>query len=146
MSYMLYVRSSHALRTTQPPARISPRIVCPPLDSRQGASAFNQPLGFDTSSVTDMSYMFLVRSTHGLPPSAVSRASPVHSPYTLLAPLSHAALPSAGPHLAPRIVCPHFGSAGRKGVPPAAGFRHVQRHHHIEHVWGTLTQYGMHIS
>ena len=33
MSYMLYVRSVHALRTTQPPARTSPRIVCPPYGS-----------------------------------------------------------------------------------------------------------------
>ena len=30
------------------------------------ASAFNQPLSFDTSSVTDMSYMFYVRSAHAL--------------------------------------------------------------------------------
>ena len=29
---------------------------------RQGASAFNQPLTFNTSSVTDMQYMLAVRS------------------------------------------------------------------------------------
>ena len=34
--------------------------------TRQAASAFNQLLSFDTSSVTDMSYMFRVRSTHAL--------------------------------------------------------------------------------
>ena len=30
--------------------------------TRQSASAFNQPLSFDTSSVTEMSYLFSVRS------------------------------------------------------------------------------------
>ena len=33
----------------------------PSFDSRQGASAFNQPLSFDTSSVTNMQTMFNVR-------------------------------------------------------------------------------------
>mgnify|MGYP004176786809 CR=1 FL=1 len=32
------------------------------LSTRQGASAFNQPLSFDTSSVTTMNGMFYVRS------------------------------------------------------------------------------------
>ena len=32
----------------------------------QDASAFNQPLSFDTSSVTDMSLMISVRSAHAL--------------------------------------------------------------------------------
>ena len=31
-------------------------------DARQDADAFNQPLSFDTSSVTTMDYMFQVRS------------------------------------------------------------------------------------
>ena len=30
----------------------------PSFDSRQSASAFNQPLSFDTSSVTSMGWMF----------------------------------------------------------------------------------------
>ena len=38
------------------------------LSTRQSAKAFNQPLGFDTSSITDMGYMFEVRSTHPLAP------------------------------------------------------------------------------
>ena len=50
-----------------PLARISPRIVCPPFESRQGARAFNQPLTLDTSSVTDMSWMFYVHSSHAAP-------------------------------------------------------------------------------
>jgi hypothetical protein len=36
--------------------------------TRQYASAFNQPLSFDTFSVTDMSYMFGVRSARALGP------------------------------------------------------------------------------
>ena len=37
------------------------RTVCPPFDSRQDANAFNQPLSFDISSVTDFGNMFWVR-------------------------------------------------------------------------------------
>ena len=39
-----------------------PRIVCPHLATRQSAYAFNQPVSFDTSSVTNMAQMFWVRS------------------------------------------------------------------------------------
>ena len=56
------------------PARTSPpRIACTPLDTRQYASAFNQPLSWDTSNVTDMGYMFYVRSARALGPQALSR-------------------------------------------------------------------------
>ena len=41
--------------------------LCPPFCcARQGASVFNQPLSFDTSSVTAMKYMFHVRSGRAL--------------------------------------------------------------------------------
>eukprot|EP00964_Phaeocystis_antarctica_P096346 scaffold62657_cov64-Phaeocystis_antarctica.AAC.6 len=40
-----------------------PRTLYPPFDSRQYASAFNQPLSFDTSSVTRMGSMLKVRSS-----------------------------------------------------------------------------------
>ena len=33
-----------------------------------GASVFNRPLSFDTSSVTSMSYMFAVRAARAVPP------------------------------------------------------------------------------
>jgi surface protein len=60
--------------------RASPdRIVCPPLDSRQYARSFDQPLSnFDTSTVTDMGYMFNVRSARALhgPPSLESDPAP----------------------------------------------------------------------
>ena len=47
-----------------PPAgpHTSPCTVNPPLDSPQNAPAFNQPLSFDTSRVTNMLAMFSVRS------------------------------------------------------------------------------------
>ena len=44
----------------------------PRLWSRQGASKFDQPLTFDTSSVTTMKYMFSVRAA-----SAHATHSPV---------------------------------------------------------------------
>ena len=43
------------------PAPSSHRTVCPACDPRQYATAFNQPLSWDTSRVTDMSWMFQVR-------------------------------------------------------------------------------------
>ena len=43
-----------------------PFFLCFPF-TRQGASAFNQPLSLDTSSVTDMAAMFYVRSARALP-------------------------------------------------------------------------------
>ena len=36
------------------------------LATRQGALAFNQPLSFDTSSVTSLKHMFVVRSARAL--------------------------------------------------------------------------------
>ena len=51
------------------PSRLPARMPPAPyarLMTRQSASAFNQPLSFDTSSVTSMSYMFFVRSARAL--------------------------------------------------------------------------------
>ena len=53
--------------------RVSP-LGCP-LWTRQFADRFNQPLSFDTSSVTDMSDMFHVRFRLRLLPSLPSRAT-----------------------------------------------------------------------
>ena len=69
-----------------PGARTSFRIVFPPLVSRQGASAFNQPLSFNTSSVIDMNYMFSVR---GLPPPSAVGAFRARSLRRCHAPPSH---------------------------------------------------------
>ena len=60
--------SLHAARTATAPTALSPPgphltpVRMTSLAARQDASAFNQPLGFDTSSVTGMSYMFAVRT------------------------------------------------------------------------------------
>ena len=62
-------------RPAPPAARTSSRIACALLPTRQEASAFNQPLSFDTSSVTYMNNMFVVRSAPTLPPQALVRPS-----------------------------------------------------------------------
>eukprot|EP00964_Phaeocystis_antarctica_P157294 scaffold127415_cov63-Phaeocystis_antarctica.AAC.3 len=67
-----------ARRVPPPPARTSPRTLCPLFYSRQAASAFDQPLSFDTSSVTDMGQIFRVCS------------SPCPAPNLQSSPLLHA--------------------------------------------------------
>ena len=117
--------SPHAHPRLAHPA--SHRTVCL---SRQGASAFNQPLNFDTSSVTNMFGMFYVRSSP-CPTCPDMQSSP---------PL-HAACTAVGRHLRPPGLhlalhrMPFFRlSPGRVGVQPAAELRHVQRHRHAPHV------------
>merc|ERR1719424_1779250 len=79
------------------------------LSTRQNALAFNQPLSFDTSRVTNMQYMFYVRSSRVPPPAASTVGS---SASTLLAPPPPPhALPPPGPHLAPLPMCFPFHSA-----------------------------------
>ena len=67
------------------------------LATRQGAKKFNKELSFDTSSVTDMSSMFRVRSSRALR-SICSRTPSLHAACTTTAP--HALSPP-GPHLVP---------------------------------------------
>ena len=55
------------------------RIVSPSFESRQGATKFNQPLSFDTSSITKMGYMFRVRSPCAPSSTALSRPLRVHA-------------------------------------------------------------------
>ena len=52
--------AAFASRPPAGPAHPSPRIAHALPSTRQYASAFNQPLSLDTSSVTDMSHMFKV--------------------------------------------------------------------------------------
>ena len=75
-----HTRTPHALLTRPSlcvlhlrAMRVSP-LGCP-LWTRQFADRFNQPLSFDTSSVTDMRYMFRVRFRLRLLPSLPSRAT-----------------------------------------------------------------------
>jgi hypothetical protein len=137
MEWMFYVRSARALgpnslksglpracrlrrRRLTPyrlPARTSPRFACPSLSTRQIASAFNQPLSFDTSKVTSMRSMFYVRSARALRPSqALNRAFPENAACATAAPrppTSRPAPPSAS-HASP------FDSAERVRLQPAA--------------------------
>eukprot|EP00964_Phaeocystis_antarctica_P164554 scaffold142915_cov96-Phaeocystis_antarctica.AAC.1 len=82
-----------------------------------GATAFNQPLSFDTSSVTYMRYMFYVRSS---PCSASNLQSspPPHAACTAIA-----RRPPASTRVATRPAHPMPSvrlSAERDGVQPAA--------------------------
>ena len=137
MKKMFYVCTPpYALRSTPVvPSRVQsqfeaasphrpPSIVCAPLLTRQEAKAFNQKLNFDTSRVTNMDGMFYVCTPPCLPyaqtPVVPSR---VQSQFE-----------AASPHRPPSIVCPPFDSTGRKGVQPAAEFRHVPRHKHEKNV------------
>ena len=63
------------------PSRLPSRTSRPashvPLPStRQGLSQFNQPLSLDTSKVTDMGWMFLVRSARALAPNSLDSDLP----------------------------------------------------------------------
>eukprot|EP00964_Phaeocystis_antarctica_P066227 scaffold39999_cov63-Phaeocystis_antarctica.AAC.6 len=71
------------------------------LSTRQQASAFNQPLSFDTSSVREfrgMSNMFWVRSAHALAPPAFT-AGPSPCAWRACA-AAGPRPPAPGPHLA----------------------------------------------
>ena len=84
MGGMFYVRSARALASpalsralpvhadcvaaTQRPHTSPLPASHARLSTRQAASAFNQPLSFDTSKVTNMQQMFEVRSARALAP------------------------------------------------------------------------------
>ena len=73
-STLTRIRPARCLLTARPTRVPSPGPQSPPPtpDTRQGASAFNQPLSLNTSSVTDMSSMFQVRSARAQPRDAQS--------------------------------------------------------------------------
>ena len=100
-SYMFYVRSSPcpapnlcsralSCKLLAPRSPAVSRLLtgvylastaCPPFDSRQYATVFNQPLSFDTSSVTDMRGMFYVRSSPRALPPDLQSGPPLHAVY-----------------------------------------------------------------
>ena len=88
-----------------PAARSPPRTVCPACDPRQGAKAFNQPLSWDTSRVTRMGSMFLVRRSPRFAPaiSAVAAISPARCVHTVSPAARLSRLPARSP---PCTVCP----------------------------------------
>ena len=69
MSRPFSVHAACAAAAPRPPASRGPHLAphrTPLLSTRQNAHAFNQPLSLDTSKVTDMTYMFFVRSARAL--------------------------------------------------------------------------------
>jgi hypothetical protein len=86
----------------------------------QYASAFNQPLSLDTSSVTSMGSMFYVCAPR----------LPCHQPPQL------GLLARCLRRRRFRFLCFPFDTAGRVGVQPAPGPQHVQRHNHGAHISG----------
>ena len=100
---MFHVRSLHATCAVAIlwPSHFltSPRLTSPLLPTRQSASAFNQLLSLDTSSVTTMSGMFWVRSARAYPTSG-------NFACMLLAPPPLHALPLLDSHLASLCICP----------------------------------------
>ena len=113
------------------PARISPFLLS--FFTRQSASAFNQPLSLDTSSVTNMFGMFQVRFTRALP-SASTVGAFLHAVCAAAAALAPSRLSARTSFL----LCFPFHSAERVGVQPVAELGHVQRHDHVSHVLGAL--------
>ena len=135
MSYMFEVRSAQAppplpiqalactrlalLRRPTPsrlPARMRPAPYAR-LMTWQEASAFNQPLSFDTSSVTDMNGMFQVRSAPAPPPLPIQALACTLPPQALAPPCLHAA----------RFQCPPFDSSGRKRLVRRKQVAHALR-------------------
>ena len=97
---------SRALSCTRLGAASRLRTACLPFDhrqvTRQVASVFNQPLSFDTSSVTDMGFMFGVCAPPRALPPICGRALSC----TLRAPRSCPPPPACQPvYLAPHSTC-----------------------------------------
>ena len=145
MRYMFHVRSARALgpqalsrafpvRAACAASRPKPSRLPPaprpashvPLPStRQGAHLFNQPLSFDTSKVTDMRFMFRVRSARALGPQALSWAPSVHADAAASYPLSR--LPARTPR-PPLYTRPPFDSRSTQtNCPPPTSWSSAAR-------------------
>ena len=128
------LRAACAADARHPPAS---RPACRPsshafLSTRQLAYAFNQPLSFVTSSVTNMEFMFTVRSARAVPAASTVRSC--QQPPQLGHPSACAAAAQRPRASHPLFLCLPLDSAERVGVQPAAELRHVQRHKHGRHV------------
>ena len=95
----------------------SPSDGCRPFWTRQRASASNQPLSFDTSSVTDMNSMFSVRFRLRVLPPLPSRAT--RTPRALLIRPSLCCATSLCHTRLPLTHAPFVDSAGSVSFQPA---------------------------
>jgi hypothetical protein len=115
MSRMFYVRASACAfcphsrlgHTRIPLCATSPRhafssVGCP-LWTRQRADVFNQPLSFDSSSVTAMNDMFYVRFRQRVQSSELPPAPSAHTPE-----LGHTHMPRARWVFRPSLCVPHL--------------------------------------
>ena len=116
------------------PACMSPPFHASPWTRQNMYSIFNQPLSLETSSVTDMSYMFQVRSARAPPPPSPVWTSPARC-LRRRRPTPPSRLPA---RMSPASPCFPFDSAECASVQPAAVLRHVQRHRHELHVPGAF--------
>ena len=105
------------------------------LSTRQGASSFNQSPSFDTSSVTNMGWMFAVISPPVLYPQPSSRVLRACAPLAPPRPHAFSASPSP-PRTSPRFARPPFDPAVHEHVQRAADLQHVQCHAHGPHGHG----------
>jgi len=85
--------------------------------TRQQAYAFNKPLSFDTSKVTDMGRMFYVHSARALAPNSLESDVPRARP---LAPAAVPRPPASRPAPRPISHASPFDSADGERVQPAA--------------------------
>ena len=109
-------RSLAASRLPRQAARA--RTVCPACDPRQGAHAFNQPLSFGTSRVTNMAAMFHVCCSPRASPLISAQSSPLPCP--LRASRARLPPPASRPaaRSAPCALLATLGT-GRVGLQPA---------------------------
>ena len=106
-----------ALLAPPPAPRHSPSphaasLAMLPFFTRQSASAFNQPLSFDTSSVMSTSRMFQVRSARSLPSAPTVEAFPARC---MRRRRPHA-LPPPDPHVSPLVLPLLLGRARRRST------------------------------
>jgi len=121
-------RRAHAHQPPLPPVTALFMLFLSP---RQSATAFNQPLSWDTSSVTRMDCMFQVRSARAPASTLNSWVLCLHPAWAAAAP-TPSRLPA---RLSPLFLCLPFRLAAvRVRVQPATELQHLQRHAHGLHV------------